>query len=164
MAQWVEAIHVIQLQGGMQIQVSSRISSTRQQQLPSGCSLLLPRSSFTQHQVVFRPLHSTTRMLLITLFKVKTVKKFIRFSGRLPPRLMNQVHNFLTAISHPPMSVPSSSTIHKDAVCAVCLNAQICVKEKVRALHALIKELEFPMFIFDTYVGIPNKVLNCFSH
>ena len=105
---------MIQLQGVMRIQASSKRIPSQQQMIHAGHSLLLPCSCFAEHQVNLRPIQAASSLVLIAVFKAKTVTKLIKFPGRIPHRLRHQMQDFLDSMSQPPAVFKSQPRTPQD--------------------------------------------------
>ena len=72
---------------------------------------------------------------------------------------MSNILNFVETMVTNTTNVSSVMQVNKQ-VMVVTLNVQICMKEKTRALHAMLKDLQFPDSVFLQEIGqIPDDFI-----
>ena len=149
LCQWVEQVYIRQIQGNSTVMENSGQVRMGPLVIPEKHSLRLSPKNFTRHTIHIRPNNQT---LVYANFKVKTIKNFLGKNVQIPPRVKEALHEFtLTPISQTGASTSVFS--ERMGLTVLCLNVQISVQPKVRALQVLIKQAEYPAAILLHEVG-----------
>ena len=121
-----------------------------------------PRSSWNAamrpgNTVYIRPTSQKNQTLLFTNFKMKTIKNFLGRTIQIPARIRHALHRFTTHVPLPAQTVSEPSSSPTTRLQVLCLNTQVTVQSKIRALHAIIKKTGFPAALMLQEVGkIPD--------
>ena len=90
-------------------------------------------------------------------FKMKTIKKFPGRIIQIPTRIQDALQRFTTHVPLPAQTVSEPVSSPTIGLQVLCLNTQVCLQSKIRALHAIIKQTGFPAALMLHKNGkIPN--------
>ena len=158
LSQWAEHIFVCQIKGNATVMAISKHMRYGPVMLPEKHSILLHNAFFARHTVHIRPTSQENQTLLYANFKLKTIKKLLGRTIQIPTRIRDALHRFTTHVPLPAaqtVSEPASSPT--TGLPVLCLNTQVSVQSKTRALHAIIKQTGFPAALMLQEVGkIPD--------
>ena len=153
LCQWAEQIFVCQVKGHATAMAISKHIRYGPITLPNNHSILLHNAFFARHTVHILPTSRENQTLLYANFKMKTIKKFLGKAVQVPTRIRDVLHRFTDQISLPLQATSKPADLVVSGLQVLCLNTQVSVQSKVRALHAVIKQTWFSAVLMLQEIG-----------
>ena len=143
LSQWVEQIFVCQIKGNATIMAISKHMRYGPVMLPEKHLVLPHNAFFARHTVHIRPTSQENQTLLYANFKMKTIKKFLGRTIQIPTHIRDALQRFTTHVPLPAQTVSEPASSPTTGLQVLCLNTQVSVQSKIRALHAILKQTGF---------------------